>query len=201
MAYDPCNPVPGNSIPSGLPPAHPHHAAYHVVGRIKHRIHHKYVHAGPPAAAPNPNGCEKHAVAGPGYGHGALPFDAVSRCSGIKAGSPRRRLCGIRWCRWPGGRVWRRRWNLHPRHHQNPPDPARRQSDHSGGDAAGCRWWWPPVVTPTPPTTVITTPAARQPAGDRAGTVQHRCVLHGGGDRSRPPVTSSHVDSRVARAV
>ena len=73
MVYDPCNPVPGTNIPSGLPPARPQHAVHHVVGRIRHRLHHKYVHAGGPAPAPpNPYGCEKHAVA-PGAGRGALP--------------------------------------------------------------------------------------------------------------------------------
>jgi hypothetical protein len=70
VVYDPCNPVPNNTIPSGLP-LHPHHVAHRVVGRIKHSIHHKFVHLGPPAGAPNPYGCEKHAIAGPGYGHGA----------------------------------------------------------------------------------------------------------------------------------
>jgi hypothetical protein len=74
VVYDPCNPVPGSNIPSGLPPAGPHHAVHHVVGRIRHRIHHKYVHAGPTGGgAPNPYGCEKHAVAGPGAGKGGLP--------------------------------------------------------------------------------------------------------------------------------
>ena len=80
MVYDPCNPVPGSNIPSGLPPARPQHAVHHVVGRIRHRLHHKYVHMGPPAAAPNPSGCEKHAVAGPGAGKAGLPtspFPAV----------------------------------------------------------------------------------------------------------------------------
>jgi hypothetical protein len=57
-----------------LPPARPQHAVHHVVGRIRHRIHHKYIHAGPTGGgAPNPYGCEKHAVAGPGAGKGALP--------------------------------------------------------------------------------------------------------------------------------
>ncbi len=53
MVYDPCNPVPNNTIPSGLP-LHPHHVAHHVVGRIKHTIHHKFVHLGPPAPAVAP---------------------------------------------------------------------------------------------------------------------------------------------------
>ncbi len=74
MVYDPCNPVPGTNIPTGLPGGNYHRAVHHVIGRIRHRVHHKYVHAGPPpAAAPNPYGCEKHAAAGPGYGHGSVP--------------------------------------------------------------------------------------------------------------------------------
>jgi hypothetical protein len=76
VVYDPCNPVPGTNIPSGLPPVtHHKYAVHHVVGRIRHKLHHKYVHTGPTGGgAPNPYGCEKHAVAGPGAGkYAALP--------------------------------------------------------------------------------------------------------------------------------
>lgn len=90
MAYDPCNPVPGTNIPTGISPTH-HHAVHHVVGRIRHSVHHKYVHAGPPAHAPNPYGCEKHAAAGPGYGHGApgsaLPAAPISKLAALGGGA------------------------------------------------------------------------------------------------------------------
>jgi len=33
---------------------------------------------GPPAGAANPNGCEKHAIAGPGYGHGGTAVAPVT---------------------------------------------------------------------------------------------------------------------------
>jgi hypothetical protein len=69
----------------------PQHAVHHVVGRIRHRIHHKYVHmGGPPPAAPNPYGCEKHAVAGPGAGKGglpALPAAPVSKFAALGGGA------------------------------------------------------------------------------------------------------------------
>jgi len=61
--------VPDNTIPAGLT-AHRHHAVHHVVGRIKHTIHHKFPIAGPPPAAPNPFGCEKHAIVPGPAGHG-----------------------------------------------------------------------------------------------------------------------------------
>ena len=84
MVYDPCNPVPDTNIPTGLPVHHPH-APHHVVGRIiKHRIHHKFVHMGP-GAPPNPYGCEKHAAAGPGYGHGGLPASPIPTASNLAA--------------------------------------------------------------------------------------------------------------------
>ncbi len=91
MVYDPCNPVPGTNIPSGLPPVtHHKYAVHHVVGRIRHSLHHKYVHAGPTGGgAPNPYGCEKHAVAGPGYGKNAAlpttPFPAAAPVSKLAA--------------------------------------------------------------------------------------------------------------------
>jgi hypothetical protein len=89
VVYDPCNPVPGTNIPTGLPGGNYHRAVHHVIGRIRHRVHHKYVHAGPPpAAAPNPYGCEKHAAAGPGYGHGSVPttpFPAAAPYSKLAA--------------------------------------------------------------------------------------------------------------------
>ncbi len=61
MAYDPCNVVPDTNIPTGLT-AHRHHAVHHVVGRIKHSIHHKFPILGPGHPAPTPYGCEKHAI-------------------------------------------------------------------------------------------------------------------------------------------
>lgn len=67
MVYDPCAPVPDTNIPTGLAPPR-HHAVHHVIGRIKHRVHHVHLHLGPPKPAPNLSGCEKHAA-----GHGALP--------------------------------------------------------------------------------------------------------------------------------
>jgi len=64
------------------------------VGRIRHTLHHKYVHAGPPAGgAPNPYGCEKHAVAGPGYGKNAalpttpFPSAPVSKLAALGGGA------------------------------------------------------------------------------------------------------------------
>jgi hypothetical protein len=145
-----------------LPPAHPHHAAYHVVGRIKHRIHHKYVHAGPPAAAPNPNGCEKHAVAGPGYGHGALPstpFPAapVSKLAALGGGfAAFGGVGGLVGGFGGGGGTSTHAITKTPLTPPGvnpiipvvtPPVPVVV----------------PPVVTPTPPTTVITTPPPGNP--------------------------------------
>lgn len=94
MVYDPCNPVPGTNIPSGLPPVtHHKYAVHHVVGRIRHRLHHKYVHTGPTGGgAPNPYGCEKHAAAGPGYGKNAalpttpFPSAPVSKLAAVGGG-------------------------------------------------------------------------------------------------------------------
>jgi hypothetical protein len=82
--------VPDNSIPAGYTPPH-HHAAHHVVGRIKQRIHHKFVHLGPPSHAPIPEGCEKHAIAGPGGGRGlpagpAAPISKAAAVGGAGAG-------------------------------------------------------------------------------------------------------------------
>jgi hypothetical protein len=94
VVYDPCNPVPGTNIPSGLPPVtHHKYAVHHVVGRIRHTLHHKYVHTGPTGGgAPNPYGCEKHAVAGPGYGKNAalpttpFPSAPVSKLAALGGG-------------------------------------------------------------------------------------------------------------------
>ncbi len=86
MVYDPCNVVPDNNIPSGLS-AHRHHAVHHVVGRIKHTIHHKFPIIGPSQPAPTPFGCEKHAIlparpggngiAGPGAAAPSAKFAAL----------------------------------------------------------------------------------------------------------------------------
>jgi hypothetical protein len=93
VVYDPCNPVPGTNIPSGLPPVtHHKYAVHHVVGRIRHRLHHKYVHTGPAGGgAPNPYGCEKHAIA-PGAGKNAalpttpFPSAPVSKLAALGGG-------------------------------------------------------------------------------------------------------------------
>ncbi len=86
MVYDPCNVVPDTNIPTGLS-AHRHHAVHHVVGRIKHTIHHKFPVLGPSHPAPTPFGCEKHAIlptrpggngiAGPGALAPAAKFAAL----------------------------------------------------------------------------------------------------------------------------
>jgi hypothetical protein len=77
-----------------LPPVtHHKYAVHHVVGRIRHRLHHKYVHAGPTGGgAPNPYGCEKHAVVGPGNGKNAalpttpFPSAPVSKLAAVGGG-------------------------------------------------------------------------------------------------------------------
>ncbi len=86
MVYDPCNVVPDNNIPTGLV-AHRHHVGHHVVGRIKHTIHHKFPILGPSHPAPTPFGCEKHAIlparptgngiAGPGAAAPSAKFAAL----------------------------------------------------------------------------------------------------------------------------
>ncbi len=89
---DPCNVVPDSTIPAGLS-LHRHHAVHHVVGRIKHTIHHKFPIMGPHPAAPTPFGCEKHAIlpprpggsglAGPGA---AVPGTKLAALGGAGAG-------------------------------------------------------------------------------------------------------------------
>ncbi len=68
---DPCNVVPDSTIPAGLS-VHRHHAVHHVVGRIKHTIHHKFPIMGPHPSAPTPFGCEKHAILPPRPGGSGL---------------------------------------------------------------------------------------------------------------------------------
>jgi len=73
--------------------AHRHHAVHHVVGRIKHTIHHKFPILGPSHPAPTPFGCEKHAILPPRpsgngiAGPGALaPTTKLAALGGAGAG-------------------------------------------------------------------------------------------------------------------
>jgi hypothetical protein len=89
---DPCNVIPDSTIPAGLS-AHRHHAVHHVVGRIKHSIHHKFPIAGPHPSAPTPFGCEKHAILPPRPGGNgivgpgaAVPGTKLAAIGGAGAG-------------------------------------------------------------------------------------------------------------------
>jgi len=61
LANDPCGLVPDTGIPAGLPMPH-QHAVYHVVGRIRHRLRPKTVHAHLAPDTTGGAGCEKHYV-------------------------------------------------------------------------------------------------------------------------------------------